>query len=296
MISSLKAMALVTSLSLVLILAGSLVGGTSGAVVAGVLALMLNASAYWLSDRLVLRMAGASEISAHNAPDLHRIVERLARAAGIPKPRLYVIGSVIPNAFATGRDPNHAAIAVTAGIVSALSEDELAAVLSHEIAHVRAGDTFLSTLVAAFAGTMTTIASRAQFAPGLAASREDEGQDEGQAQVGGLVVGVFTIVFAPVAATLIQLMISREREFAADADGARILGDPLPLASALEKLEAANQASPLGVNPAIGHQFVVQPFVATGLAGLFRTHPPIEERVAKLRNLALRGSFSPIVL
>ncbi len=291
-----KTVLLMALLSLLLIMVGRVLGGASGTVVALGLALALNASAYWFSDRLVLRMAGASEISPEEAPELHRIVERLTRAAGIPKSRLFVIESITPNAFATGRDPAHAAIAVTAGIVSALSEDELTAVLSHEMAHVRNRDTLLLTVVASLAGAITAIACLAQRALLFGGPREDESEDGGRQRSGGLVVGVFTIALAPIAAMLIRLAISREREFAADAEGARILGDPLPLASALEKLELANQVTPLQVSPALAHQFVVQPFVANGLAGLFRTHPPVEERVARLRYLALGGSFSPVVL
>ncbi len=294
MSSTLRFVALLTLLTMILLLAGSLIGGISGMIVALVLVVILNTGAYWFSDRLVLGMAGASEITASDAPDLYRIVEDLARAAGIPMPRLYVIESATPNAFATGRDPAHAAIAMTAGIVSALTAEELAGVLAHEIAHIRGRDTLLSSVVASLAGAVTSVARLAQVSLLGGGHRDDEVEDGDGGHADSLLPGVLAVILAPLVATLIQLAISREREYAADAAGARILGDPLPLARALEKLEAANQEAPLAASPALAHQFVVQPFAATGLAALFQTHPPVEERVARLRCLALRGSFSPV--
>jgi heat shock protein HtpX len=292
--STLRFVALLTLLTMVLLLVGGLVGGISGAIVALALAVILDASAYWFSDRLVLRMTGASEISASDAPDLFRMVEGLARAAGIPTPRLYVIESVTPNAFATGRDPAHAAIALTAGIVSALGAEELAAVLAHEIAHIRGRDTLLSSVVASVAGAVTGLAALGSWSLLAGRARDDEAEEEDRGRADRVLAGGAAVILAPVAAAVIQGAISREREYAADSAGAQILGDPLPLASALEKLDAANREAPLEASPALAHQFVVQPFVARGLASLFQTHPPVEERAARLRSLALHGAFSPV--
>jgi len=292
--STLRLVALLTLLTMVLLLGGGLVGGISGAMIALALAVILDASAYWFSDRLILRMTGASEISASDAPDLYRMVEGLARAAGIPTPRLYVIESVTPNAFATGRDPAHAAIALTAGIVSALGAEELAAVLAHEIAHIRGRDTLLSSVVASLAGAVTVLATLAPASLLAGRSRDDEAEDDDRGRTDRVLAGAAAVILAPVAAALIQGAISRAREYEADSAGAQILGDPLPLASAIEKLDAANREAPLDTSPALAHQFVVQPFVARGLASLFQTHPPVDERVARLRSLALHGAFSPV--
>lgn len=286
MSNTLKTALLLTSLTVLLVLMGRLVGGTGGMVFAFGLALMMNFGAYWFSDRMALAMSGAREVTHEEAPELHRTVEQLALQAKIPKPRVYVVEAVAPNAFATGRDPAHAAVAVTSGIMRVLDRDELAGVLAHELAHVRNRDTLISAIVATIAGAITMIANMAQWAimfGGLGRGEEDE--EGGMAGLAGSLLMVF---LAPIAATLIQLAISRSREFSADATGARILGDPLPLARALEKLHAANQVVPMQVNPATAHQFTVQPFAGGGLTSLFSTHPAMEERVARLRQMALR--------
>ncbi|MHB8993352.1 MAG: zinc metalloprotease HtpX [Chloroflexota bacterium] len=281
-----KTALLLTSLTVLLVLTGRLVGGTGGMVFAFGLALLMNFGAYWFSDRMALAMSGAKEVSHEEAPELHRMVEQLALHARIPKPRVYVMETAAPNAFATGRDPSHAAVAVTSGIMRVLDWDELAGVIAHELAHVRNRDTLISAIVATIAGAITMIANMAQWAMIFGSfGRDEDGEEGGMANLAG---GLLMIFLAPIAATLIQLAISRAREFSADTTGARILGDPLPLARALEKLQAANQVVPMQVNPATAHQFTVQPFAGGGLTALFSTHPKTEERVARLRQMALR--------
>ena len=253
-----------------------------------VLSLVMNFGAYWFSDKIALSMAGAREVSYSEAPDLHRVVERLAAMARLPKPRVYVIDDPSPNAFATGRDPSHAAVAVTTGILRILSYEELAGVLAHELAHVRNRDTLTATVAAALAGAITWIAQMAQWAlmfGGLGGHRDDNREE-----AGSLVGGLLMIIVAPIAATIIQLAISRSREFAADADGARIVGNPLALASALRKLDAVTHVRPMEVAPAVSPLFIVNPFGGGGWVSLFSTHPPIAERVARLERMAY--SFS----
>lgn len=287
--NTLKTALLLTTLTVLFVLVGRLLGGTGGMVLALGLALAMNFGAYWFSDRLALSMAGAKEVSPAEAPELHWLVERLATQARLPKPRVYVMETPTPNAFATGRDPSHAAVAVTTGITRMLDRHELAGVLAHELAHVRNRDTLIAAVVATIAGAITAIANMAQWAlmfGGLGHSEDDE-----EGGLAGLAGGILMIFLAPIAATIIQLAISRAREFDADATGARILGDPLPLASALGKLEVANHALPLHVNPSTAHQFTVQPFADGGLMALFSTHPPVAERVARLRAMAMRPAL-----
>lgn len=284
--NTLKTVFLLTALTVLLVIVGRAIGGTGGMILAFGLAVVMNFGAYWFSDRLALSMSGAREVSYEDAPELHRIVERLALQARLPKPRVYVMDSVAPNAFATGRDPSHAAVAVTTGITRILSRDELAGVIAHELAHVRNRDTLISAVVATIAGAITMIANMAQWA--LIFGGLGRGEDEDGEGLAGLASGLLMIFLAPIAATIIQLAISRAREFDADATGARILGDPLPLARALEKLEAANRAIPMPVNPSTAHQFTVQPLTGSAMMALFSTHPPIAERVARLHQMAMR--------
>lgn len=281
---------LMTALAVLLVFVGRMLGGTGGMILALALAAAMNIGAYWFSDRIALKMAGAREVSPEEAPAIHRIVDLLTLRSGMPKPRVYVIDSPTPNAFATGRDPAHAAVAVTSGIVRILDADELAGVLAHELAHVRNRDTLIAAVVATFAGAVTTLANMAQWAlifGGFGRSDEDDGGG-----LAGLVGGLVMIVVAPIAAMIVQLAVSRVREYGADATGAAILGDSLPLARALEKLESANRALPLDVNPSTAHQYIVQP-LSGGFAGLFSTHPPTAERVARLRRQALTPIGSP---
>jgi heat shock protein HtpX len=248
----------------------------------------MNMGAWWFSDTLALKMSRARPLSPDEAPELHQLVERLAMRAGLPKPGVYLIESETPNAFATGRSPSKGAVAVTTGLTRLLDRDELAGVIAHELAHIKHRDTLISSIVATVAGAITMLAEMAQWAlifGGLSGSSDEEGQ-EGMA---GLASSLVLIVVAPIAALLIQLAISRSREFSADAGGARILGDPLPLASALEKLEWAAGRAPMQLNPAASHLYIVNP-LRGGLSGLFRTHPHTAERISRLRALTRQQS------
>jgi heat shock protein HtpX len=279
-----KTVLLLTALTVLMIVVGGMVAGRSGVIFAFVLALGLNFFSYWFSDKIALSMAGAKEASEADAPELHSIVNNLAMFARIPQPRVYVIDSDSPNAFATGRDPSHAAVAVTSGLMRMLNRNELEAVLSHELGHIRNRDTLIMTVTATIAGAITMIAHMAQWAMifGGMGGRDDE-RGGG---IGDLAVGLLMIILAPIAATIIQLAISRAREFEADASGARISGHPLDLANALEKLEASVEMRPMNVPPAAAHLFIVNPLGHGGFTGLFRTHPTTEERVARLRAMA----------
>jgi heat shock protein HtpX len=280
-----KTVFLLTLLTGLLMLVGGMLGGQSGLIIAFVFALATNFFSYWNSDKIALRMAGAHEASPADAPELHRIVETLAANARMPKPRVYLIDSPSPNAFATGRDPEHAAVAATTGIMRMLSPDELAGVMAHELAHIRNRDTLIQTVVATIAGTIMFVVNMAQWAMifgGFGRSDDDEGGSNPLA-------ALLAIIVAPIAATLIQLAISRSREYSADALGAQISGQPLSLASALQKLEAGVTQRPMEVSPAMSHLYIVQPFRGAGIAGLFSTHPPIPDRIARLQQLAYGG-------
>lgn len=281
-----KTTALLALLTGLFVVIGGALGGQVGMVIALVFAVAMNMGAWWFSDTLALRMSGAQEVSPEEAPDLHQMVETLSLRAGIPKPRVYIIESETPNAFATGRSPAHGAVAVTTGIARLLTRDELAGVVAHELAHIKHRDTLISSVAASIAGAISMIADMAMWAMifgGLGGSDEEE--DNGG--IAGMVGGVLTMILAPIMAMIIQMAISRAREFSADAGGAQILGDPLPLASALEKLEWAAGRVPMDAKPATSHLYIVNPMMG-GLAGLFRTHPPTEERIARLRALAGR--------
>jgi heat shock protein HtpX len=281
--NTLKTVFLLTLLTGLFILVGQAIGGQGGMLIAFIFAMGMNFVSYWFSDKIALQMAGAKEVAYEDAPDLHRLVEQLASYARMPKPRVYIIESPSPNAFATGRDPNHAAVAVTTGILRILNSNELAGVLAHELAHIKNRDTLIATVVAAIAGAITMLANMAQWALIFGGGR---GDDEGEG-VGSLAGSLLMIILAPIAATIIQLAISRAREYDADATGARVLGDPNALANALEKLEMGTRYAPMQVNQAAAHLFIVNPF-AGGLSGLFSTHPPISERVERLRRMAMQ--------
>lgn len=278
-----KLTVLLTTLSVLFVLIGQAVGGTGGMIVAVIVALLMNGGAYWFSDKLVLQMAGAQEVSREQAPAVYRIVEQLVERAKLPMPRVYMIESDLPNAFATGRNPRHGVVAVTTGITQLLTRDELAGVIAHELAHIKHRDTLLSAVVATVAGAITMIANLGQWSllfGGLSGDDEE----------GGGLGGLLWLFVAPIAATLIQLSISRAREYQADARGAAILGDPLPLASALEKLEWVARREPMSTHPATAALYIVNPFSAAGALRLFSTHPPSEERIARLRAIALQQS------
>jgi len=276
--SMLKTIVLLTALTVLLVLAGGAFGGQQGMVFALILAAVMNFGSYWFSDKIVLATSGAHEVSPQEAPDLYRIVDDVAQMAGVPRPRVYVMDTDSPNAFATGRDPSHAAIAVTTGIMRLLTPRELTGVLAHELGHVRNRD---MAIVATIAGAITMIAQIGQWALIFGGGRDRDG--EGVNPFAALLM----IIVAPIAATIIQLAISRAREYEADATGARISHDPLALASALEKLAAGEAARPLNPPPAMAHLYIVNPFAGGGWQSWFQTHPPIPERVARLRAMAM---------
>lgn len=280
--NALKTTVLLATLTALLVVIGRWLGGTGGMVFAFGLAVLMNGAAYWYSDRFALRMAGAREVTPQEAPDLHRLVANLAQRAGLPMPRVYLVESEAPNAFATGRDPEHGAVAVTTGILHLLDRDELAGVLAHELGHIKNRDTLISAVAATVAGAITMLAHMAQWALLFGSSSEEE---EGGA--GSMVGGLFLLIVAPIAATLIQMAISRTREFGADTAGARVAGNPIALASALRKLEQWSARTPMAVNPATAHLYIVNPLHGGTIANLFSTHPPIAQRIARLEQLAL---------
>jgi len=258
---------------------GQLIGGRQGMIMGFGFALVTNFLAYWFSDKAALAMSGARPVDEQHAPGLHRMVGRLAVRAGLPMPRVYVIPEMQPNAFATGRDPSHAAIAVTEGLMQSLNEDELEGVIAHELAHVKNRDILISSIAATIAGAISFIAQMAfWFMP---RHSDDEGPNP--------LVAILMMIVAPIAAFIIQMAISRSREFGADRGGAEISGKPLALASALARIERAAELRPMHVNPAASHMYIQNPLGGdrlAGIAGWFRTHPPTEERIAHLKTLA----------
>jgi heat shock protein HtpX len=278
----LRTTVLLAALTALFLVIGAALGGNQGMVIAFIFALLMNFASYWFSDKIVLAMYGAREVSLHEAPELYRLVQRLAQRAGIPMPRVYTIPSDSPNAFATGRNPEHAAVAVTEGIMRLLDEQELAGVLAHELSHVRNRDTLIMTVAATLAGAITMLAHMAQWGALFGGFGRRDDDEQGRGGVLGL---LFMAILAPIAATLIQLAISRAREYFADRTGAGIAGSPADLARALEKLHYASQRLPLDANPATAHLFIVNPLTGGSLLSLFSTHPPIEERIRRLRSM-----------
>jgi heat shock protein HtpX len=273
-----KTAMLLAVLTAMLVLIGGAIGGQQGMLVAFVLALAMNFFSYWFSDRIVLAMYRAQPIDEAQHPRLYSLVRRLATRAGIPMPRVYVIPTETPNAFATGRNPQHAAVAVTEGIMRLLDEDELEGVLAHELAHVSNRDVLISTLAATLAGAITYLAHMAQWSAFFGGGRSDD-DEHGSNPIAMILLAVL----APLAAMLVQLAVSRSREFHADATGARVAGKTWGLAKALEKLHMAQQVVPMDANPATAHLFIVNPLSGRAMASLFSTHPPLEERIARLR-------------
>lgn len=265
------------------LLIGAAIGGTTGMVFALLLAIAMNMGAWWFSDKLALKFSRARSVTPEEMPELHRMVQTLAGRAGIPKPALYVIDSPMPNAFATGRSPSKGAVAVTTGIMQTLNRQELAGVISHELAHIKHRDTLISSIAASVAGAISMLADMVMWSMIFGGFGSEDEEGGGMADMAGGLVALF---LAPIAALLIQMAISRSREYGADAEGARILGDPEPLASALEKLEAGVRAHPVEMRPATAHLYIVGP-VLGGLGSLFRTHPETHKRVAALRALSL---------
>lgn len=273
---------LLAVLTCLVVLVGQAIGGQQGMLIALVMALVMNFVSYWFSDKMVLAMYRAQPVDEAAAPDLYSMVRGLATRAQVPMPKVYIIPTDTPNAFATGRNPEHAAVAVTEGIMRVLNREELEGVIAHELSHVKNRDTLIMTIAATMAGAITYLAHMAQFAAIFGGSRRDS-DERGSGVFGALALAIL----APIAAMLVQLAISRAREFHADATGARIAGKPFGLASALEKLDQASKALPMDATPATAHLFIVNPLSGSMLRSLFSTHPSTEERVARLRAMAL---------
>jgi heat shock protein HtpX len=289
--NALKTTVLLAGLTALALLIGQRLGGPQGLLLAGAFVIVMNFVSYWFSDRIALAVHGAQPLSYEQAPWLHEMVERLATRAGMPKPKVYILPTQSPNAFATGRNPSHAAVAVTAGILELLDRRELEGVLAHEIGHVRNRDTLIGTVAATLAGVISYAAQMAFWWGGaLLGGRGDD--DEGG--LANALSSLGLLLVAPIAATLLQLAVSRSREYGADATGAQLCGDPDALASALMKLERGAHHLPYNRAPATSHLFIVNPLSGGGVMALFSTHPPIPERVRRLREMgAAMGARAP---
>ena len=286
-----KTFLLIAALTALLLVIGFLIGGASGIILFAVIAVVFNFVMYWFSGKFALKMSKAVAVSEAEEPELHRMIASLASRAGVPKPGVYVTPAEQPNAFATGRNPKHAAIAVTAGIQRALGPRELEGVLAHEMAHIKNRDILIASIAAMVAGAIAAIANFLQFSLFFGGGDDDNPL--------GIIGTIATIILAPIAATIIQLAVSRQREFVADATGAELIGDPNPLADALETLHRTASQIPMKVNPASEPLYIVNPLAANARGGrrgggfgkLFSTHPPMEERVARLRRMAGASSL-----
>lgn len=282
MTSQIKTALLLGLLTVLILVVGQALGGRGGLVIAFVLAMLMNVGSYWFSDKIVLSMYHARELAPSEAPALHAMVAELAANAGVPKPRVMLVPQEAPNAFATGRDPEHGVVAVTEGILRLLSPEELRGVLAHEMSHIRNRDILVQSIAAVLGGVVMMLANMAQWAAIFGGGRDDD--REGPGLLGGLLIAIL----APIAASLIQMAISRSREYLADATGAAISGTPLALAGALSKLESSARQVPMQANPATENMFIVNPFAGMSMASLFSTHPPTEERIRRLREMAGR--------
>ena len=279
--NTIKTGLLLGALTGLLMLIGGSFGGQQGVVFAFIFAMVINFGSYWFSDKIVLRMYNAQAVSENEAPELYAMVKNLALKASMPMPRVYIIPGDTPNAFATGRNEQHAVVAVTEGILRILGRDELEGVIAHELTHIRNRDILIGSIAATLAGAIVMLAHMAQWAAMFGGASRDD--DEGG---GSNIVGLILMaILAPIAATLIQMAISRSREYLADAGGAKISGKPYGLAGALEKLSLASQTMPMKANPSTAHMFIVNPLTGRSLMNLFSTHPPIEERIARLRSM-----------
>jgi heat shock protein HtpX len=280
MMNRAKTLMLLAALTALLLFIGQAIGGRGGLLIALVFASAMNLGAWWFSDSIVLRMHGAKELTPAEAPELHRMVAGLAQRAGLPMPRLYMLPEDAPNAFATGRSPAKGAVAVTAGLTRVLDRDEVAAVIAHELGHIKHRDTLIMSVAAMLAGSLSMLANSAMWGMMLGGGRSDD-------EDGHPAAGLLGILIAPIAASLIQMAISRSREFLADEAAAQYTGDPRALARALRKIHAVSQAVPFdSATPATAHLYIANPFTAGGIAKLFSTHPPMEERVARLEAMA----------
>ena len=280
--NQLKTIFLLGILTVILVWFGSL-WGKGGAIIALVIALATNFFSYWFSDKIVLAMYRAKEVLPEQAPALYQTVKELTAAGNLPMPRVYIYQSANPNAFATGRDPKHAAVAVSTGILDILSEQELKGVLAHELSHVKGRDILIATIAATMAAAITFLARMVQWGAMFGGGDRDR-----QGNVFSLAAMLLMAILAPIAALLIQMAVSRSREYIADAEGAKLSRNPMFLANALRKLETAGKRQPMrNVNPATSHLFIVKPFSGRGLASLFSTHPPVEERIARLERMII---------
>jgi heat shock protein HtpX len=274
--NGLRTTLLMVTLTLMLVFIGGLMGGKSGMTIALVMAFGMNFVTYWFSDKIILKMYGARAVTETEEPDLYGTVGRLAQRAQLPMPKVYVMDEDQPNAFATGRNPEHGVVAVTTGIMRILSREELEGVIAHELAHIKHRDILVATVAASIAGAISYLAQMAQWAALFGGRRDNE--SEGGSPVAALVM----MIVGPIAAMMVQMAISRSREYVADAGGARISGNPRYLANALRKMQTASQTVPMQANPATAHMFIVNPLSGGGLLRLFSTHPPMEERIARL--------------
>jgi heat shock protein HtpX len=279
--NTMKTGLLLGALTGLLMLIGGSFGGQQGVVIAFFFAMVMNLGSYWFSDKIVLRMYNAQAVSEHEAPELYATVKNLALKAAMPMPRVYIIPGDTPNAFATGRNEQHAVVAVTEGILRILGRDELEGVIAHELSHIKNRDILIGSIAATLAGAIVMLANMAQFAAMFGGGSRDD--DEGGGS--NIVSLILMAILAPIAATLIQMAISRSREYLADAGGAKISGKPYGLAGALDKLSRASQAIPMEANPSTAHMFIVNPLSGRSLMNLFSTHPPIEERIARLQSM-----------
>jgi len=278
-VNAVKTVFLMTLMMVLFLFVGYLLGGNTGMTIALVFSLIMNFGSYWFSDKIVLKMYRAKEVNRETAPKFYDMIERLAKQANLPMPKVYLINDPTPNAFATGRNPEHAAVAATTGILQGLSNEELAGVMAHELAHVKHRDTLISTIAATLVGSISYIAQMAGWV--FMFGRSDD--DSPGSGIGGLVL----LILSPIIAMLLQMAISRSREFAADRGGAQFTGNPLGLASALEKISRGNQLKPVNhSNPTTAHMFIINPLRGGGISKLFSTHPPTEERIKRLQGMA----------
>ena len=277
--NTVKTALLLGALTGLLMLIGGLIGGRGGVYIAFIFALILNFGSYWFTDKIVLKMYKAQEVSETAAPELYSIVRNLALKATLPMPRVYIIPEETANAFATGRNTEHAVVAVTEGIMRILNKEELEGVIAHELSHIKNGDMLIASIAATIAGAIGMLATMAQWAAIFGGGHSDDDDH------GGIIGLIAMAIFAPLAATIIQMAISRSREYMADASGAIITKNPYGLATALEKLTKASQIIPMNANPSTAHLFIVNPLTGKSLMNLFSTHPPLKERIARLRSM-----------
>ncbi|MBK7378716.1 MAG: zinc metalloprotease HtpX [Ignavibacteriales bacterium] len=279
--NTLKTVFLMTLIMVLFLFAGYLLGGRTGMTIALIFSLVMNFGSYWFFDKIVLKMYRAQQVTKENAPKFYNLVEELSQKASLPMPKVYIINDQTPNAFATGRNPQNAAVAATTGILQGLNNEELGGVIAHELSHIKNRDILTGTIAATLVGTITYLAQMAGWAAMFSGGRSNDDER------GGGISSLVLMILAPIAATLIQLAISRSREFAADEGAANITGNPLSLASALGKISRVNQIKAVDhVNPSTAHMFIVNPLKGGGLAKLFSTHPPVEERIKRLQEIS----------